>query len=99
MYAVIQEINGSTSVCGSNLFYDLESAKVAYTQIATAYYNENAFYNESYVPKLIDLKTDNIIYPKKDLRDELRANDDVLYNKAKELTDKYILDLKSKLLF
>lgn len=115
MYAIIQVIEDFKTVCGGShvLYDDLERAKIAYTEIAMAFYDE--YLKKTYkplsvsIPKLIDLKTDEIIYPKNDLNNEIielynayqiesRANDDAQYNKAKALKEKYISDLKSKLI-
>jgi hypothetical protein len=113
MYAVVQEIDGYLGVCGINhrLYTDLEEATKLYSDTTTSYFLECLQYPEisSNTPQLMDLQTGKIIYPSKnvinDIKDiynnwiiESSKNDDEQYNKAKSLKNKLIDDIRAKIL-
>ena len=101
MYAIVQDIDGYLCVVGSNhrLYNDLEEAKTFYSHITTAWILEELRHSKIHIhniPKLINLQTEQIIYPSKDVMDDIQElyktysaesfkNDELQYQTAKTL--------------
>ena len=114
MYAIIQDIDGYLCVVGSNhrLYNDLEEAKTLYSHITTACILEDLRHSKTHshnIPKLMNLQTEQIIYPSKDVMNDIKElyktynaesckNDEEQFKKAKTLKIKLEEDIKSVIL-
>jgi hypothetical protein len=114
MYAIVQERDGELYVGGNDfkLYNNLEEAKSIFIELAVVFFSSHtkcSNIKSSLIPKLIDLKTDTIIYPSSNnIFDELAeifkvyhkestSNDNEQYNKAKALNEKFFSDIKLKI--
>ena len=79
MYAIVQEIDGYTTVVGNShrLYDDVEEATTAWEEVALVWYEQLASLSEAQrsgswtenPPKLVDLTTKTTLYPTSDKRE------------------------------